>query len=120
MRAGDRFACTRLLCRAIARQKLVIGRLPLRDHQISEEHVVNERGFSRTRHPGYAREHTHREIDVNVLQVVLPRAADFDPVQRRIMTPRCDLTAGLWVPHVKNPTERRELPACAGRFRAAH
>lgn len=78
MRAGDRFARTRLPWQAVPLRRLVIGRLSLRDHQIPEEHVVDQRGFSRPRNPGDTCENSKRKVDVDVLQVVLSRATDLD------------------------------------------
>ena len=68
MRAGDRFACTRLL----------FGRLPLRDQQIPVEHVVNQRGFPGTGNAGDTCENAQWKIDVDVFKVVLSRANDLD------------------------------------------
>ena len=78
MRAGDRFARARLPCRAVALRRLVIRRLSFATQQIPVEHVVDQRGFARTRNAGDACENSERKIDVDVLQVVLSRANDLD------------------------------------------
>ncbi|MNI57826.1 hypothetical protein D3C73_1129120 [compost metagenome] len=43
------------------------------------ENLINQRGFTRTGNPGYCREDTERDFDVNVLQVVLFGSTDLDP-----------------------------------------
>ena len=78
MRAGDRFARTRLPWQAVALRRLAIRRLSLRDHQIPVEHVVDQCGLSRPRNAGDTCENSKRKVDVDVLQVVLSRADDFD------------------------------------------
>jgi len=78
MRAGNRFARPRLPWQAVGLRRLVIRRLSLRDHQISVEHFVNQRGFYRPRNAGDTCENSNRKIDVDILQVVLSRANDLD------------------------------------------
>ena len=78
MRAGDRFARTRLPWRAVVLRRLVIRRLSPRDQQIPVEHVVDQRGFARTRNAGDTCENSERNVDVDVLQVVLSCANNLD------------------------------------------
>ena len=54
---------------------------PVRDRLV--EHLVDQRRLARARHAGDAAEHAERHLDVDVLEVVLRRAADLDVARRR-------------------------------------
>ena len=49
---------------------------PVGDRAVQD--LVDERGLARARHAGHAAEHPERELDVDLLQVVLRRAQDLD------------------------------------------
>ena len=68
----------------IGRQALDIAALAL-----GIDRVEGERGFARARQPGDHHQAVARQFDIDVLEVVLPRAADAD-----LLLHAKDLTAG--------------------------
>src|SRR5690606_38972893 len=67
---------------------LVLARTGLRAVQIAGErlvqNLVHERRLARTRYTGNGREDAERNLDVQVLQVILLRPANFDPTVFRL------------------------------------
>ena len=68
MRAADRLAGARFL----------LARLAFRLQEIPVEDVVDERRFAGTGNAGDAGENAERNVDVDVLEIVLARAGDLD------------------------------------------
>src|SRR3954447_14783025 len=53
-------------------------------HQRLQQDVVDERGLPRARHPGDRDEAAERDVDVDVLEVVLARASYGEPLLARL------------------------------------
>ena len=52
--------------------------LAFRAQKISIKHIVNQGGFAGTGNAGDAGENAERNIDIDVLEIVLARAGDLD------------------------------------------
>ena len=63
--AGDRIVVADVVLGLV--QRVPQGRL---------QDAADQRAFAAARHPGHARHHAQRDVDVDVLQVVVPRAVD--------------------------------------------
>jgi hypothetical protein len=61
-----------------AHARFRITRLAFRAQKIPVEHIVNQSGFAGTRNACNAGENADRNIDIDVFQIVLTRAADFE------------------------------------------
>ena len=61
-----------------ARARRLIGRQNFFAEQISVEHVVNERAFSRARDAGDACENAERKLHVDAAEIVFPCGFDAD------------------------------------------
>ena len=76
--------------RLLAAQCLEFSRTVLRAVKLAEQrpsqHVVNQRAFARTADAGHARERPQRNLQVNVLQIILHRADDLEKTACRIRT----------------------------------
>src|SRR5205085_9517052 len=66
-----------------------------RDHlgETAVEDLVHERALSRSGDPGHGDEEAQRKTHVDVLEVVLARTADGDPLGFRLAAPRRDRDA---------------------------